>query len=343
MVRVFIILLLLAAGNTCFAQNSTVTVNDLLTLSSISPRNIESYLDKKGFGPSSTTVQNGVAVRTFQEKVKSGSMNINRSIDLYKNGDVNFIALKTSSLDEYTEGRSILKNAGFFYDRDTSRANSLVFKKDGITIQANSDNKPNSSPIYNFVLQKKEFPDPGPLKFAEDLLKFDSHDHLINYFGAENVKKDIYYFSENESTNCSVLYPNSSRQVMFIWEDGPNLFKISFIMISGVLQTTSTVQYNGNFSQNKWKFKSGIYLGMRIRDLLELNANDFSFYGRQSDYSFMVVPEKTRYIDFKTMGVLLDCFDCYNSPVLNTEKVSAATAADKDLSLYVSCIMISPQ
>ena len=61
--------------------------------------------------------------------------------------------------------------------------------------------------------------------------------------------------------------------------------------------------------------------------LLELNANDFSFYGRSSENSFMILPEQTRYIDFKKTGVMLACFDCQNSTLLDAEKVSAATAA----------------
>lgn len=334
--------MLLLANSFCFAQKSTVTVKDLLTLSSISPRNIESFLDKKGFVPGNTTVCDGVPVRTYLEKNNNRSAGVSRSIDLYKKGNTFCYTLKTTSADEYTEGRSILKNAGFFYDKDTSRDNALIFKKGSITVRANAGATDENSTEYHFVLQKKEFPDPGSIQFAEDLLKFESHEHLAHFFGADNVKQDIYYLSANEPVNCTVLFPNSSRQVVFIWEDDKNLYKISFAMISGVLHTASTVQYEGNFSQNKWQLRNGIYLGMRIKDLLELNANDFTFYGRQSDYSFLIVPEKTRYIDFKKVGVMLDCFDCYTSQVLNTEKVSAAAAADKDLALYVSCIMISP-
>src|SRR5262245_45989051 len=33
----------------CYAQNSSFTVDDLLNLSSLSPKNFDSYLEKKGF------------------------------------------------------------------------------------------------------------------------------------------------------------------------------------------------------------------------------------------------------------------------------------------------------
>lgn len=341
-----LLILLLLANTLCIAQKPLVTVRDLLTLSTLSPKNAESYLGKKGFAPGEARVQDGVVVKTFREKDNSNGIASpdagNRSIELYKQGNIYCYLLHTTSADEYKEGNSILKSAGFFYDNDTSHPNSLIFKKDGITVQARSVINDGSPAQYNFLLQKKEFPDPGNIGFGEDLLKFESHDHLVNYFGTENVKKDVYYLYPEQPTHCSVLFPNSSRQAMFIWEDEKNLYKISFIMISGVLRTANTVKFDGNFSQNAWKFRSGIYLGMRIKDLLKLNMNDFSFFGRESEYSFMVVPEKTRYVDFKNIGVMLDCFDCYSSPVLKKEKVSAIEAADMELSLYVSCIMIHP-
>jgi hypothetical protein len=54
------------------------------------------------------------------------------------------------------------------------------------------------------------------------------------------------------------------------------------------------------------------------------------------------VPEKTRYIDFTKVGVMLDCFDCNGARLLNGIKVSAEEAAQQELALFVSSMMISP-
>ncbi|MBL7741361.1 MAG: hypothetical protein JNK14_19205 [Chitinophagaceae bacterium] len=341
-----LLILLLLANTFCIAQKRSVTVSDLLTLATLSPKNAETYLNKKGFTQGDTKVQDGVMVRTFHEngqnKVAATEEAAGHTVELYKKGDLYCYLLHTSSADEYKESNSILKKAGFFYDTDTSQPHALIFKKGGITVRARSVTCERGSTRYNFLLQKKEFPDPGSVQFGEDLLKFESHDHLANFFGADNIKKDVYYLHPDQPTHCTVLFPNSSRQAMFIWEDEKNLHNISFIMISGVLKTTSTVQFDGNFNHSAWKFRSGLYLGMRLKDLLQLNMNDFLFFGQESEYSFMVVPEKTRYVDFKNIGVMFDCFDCYSSPVLKKEKVSALDAADMDLAIYISCIMIRP-
>jgi hypothetical protein len=313
------------------AQNKPLSVDDLLTLSSLSPKNFDNYMEKKGFFPAGRRLCDAVMATTFFEKnnnKEADPVSVSRSVDVYKKGDTYCFALHTSSMEEYGEGKNLLKKAGFFYDnaKELNQPASLVFQKGSITIISKSPVKGDSA-VYSFVLQKKEFPDPGHVQFAEDLLKFDSHEHLISFFGEENVKKDIYYSSENESTKCSVLFPNSSRQAVFIWDDASNLYKISFVLISGTIPTASAVQYSGNFSQNTWISKNGVYSGMRIKDLLKLNVNDFKFYGRDSEFSFMVVPEKTKYVDFIKVGVILGCFECNNSLLLDSVKVSADDTA----------------
>jgi hypothetical protein len=330
----------------CVAQSKSLSVDDLLTLTTLAPKNYDSYMSKKGFLPGARSQQDKAMAVTFFEKqspVVNDVQSISRTVDLYKKDDTWCFVLKTSSKEEYQEGRNILKKAGFFYDNagDTSQPTALMFQKRDITVLANSSGK-DENPVYTFLLQKKEFPDPGAIRFGDDLLKFDSHEHLVSFFGADNVKEDVYHFSEKETRKCSVLYGNTSQQVVFIWDDEKNLYKISFILISGVLPTASAVQYTGSIAQNAWVLKNGLYVGMRLKDLLKLNGNDFEFYGRNSEFAFMIEPEKTRNIDFKKVGIMLDCFNCSDASLLNKEKVSAEEAADQGLAVYISCVMISP-
>ncbi|HEY6503627.1 MAG TPA: hypothetical protein VIZ28_06590 [Chitinophagaceae bacterium] len=342
-----LLILLLLCSSVCRAQQKQVNVDDLLILSSISPKNFNTYLGKKGFVPTFKTMPgNNPAVTFIETKNSKGtdSLSFNRSIEMYKRDNSNFFALHTSSKEEFQEGRFRLKQAGFFYDNTnrTERPSSLCFKKGSITIITDTSIK-KEGVVYSFLLQKKEFPDPGTIRFAEDLLKFDSHEHLVHFFGKDNVKEDDYRFSENESKKCSVVFPNSSRQAVFIWDDESNLHKVSFIVIGGVVPTASAVQYNRSVGQNAWMLENGVYSGMRIKDLLKINGNDFKFYGQDSEFSFMIEPVNTKYIDFKRVGIVLGCFDCSGSPLLQTEKVSAEEAADLDLALYVSCVMIRPR
>ena len=155
------------------------------------------------------------------------------------------------------------------------------------------------------------------------------------------MKKDVYYFSEKKLKKCSVLFGNSNRQVVFVWEDEDNLRELSYILISGVLPTENGMPFNDNISRNKWTFKSGIYSGMSIRDLLDLNGKDFTFYGEDSEFSMMIEPGNTGNIDFKKTGIMLTSLD--GSPgILRKAKVSATAAIENHIALHVFYIMLTP-
>ncbi|MEI9910720.1 MAG: hypothetical protein WDO71_14220 [Bacteroidota bacterium] len=49
-------------------------------------------------------------------KKETDAVSVSRSVDVYKKGDTYCFALHTSSMEEYGEGKNILKKAGFFYD-----------------------------------------------------------------------------------------------------------------------------------------------------------------------------------------------------------------------------------
>lgn len=128
---------------------------------------------------------------------------------------------------------------------------------------------------------------------------------------------------------------------MFVWEDEDNLCKLSYILISGILPTENGLPFNDNISRNKWVFKSGVYSGMSIRDLIKLNGQDFNFYGINSEFSLMVEPVNTGDLDFKKTGIMLTSLDG-ESPVLKKLKVSAEAAVENRIALHVFYIMLTP-
>jgi hypothetical protein len=329
------------------AQAQSFTLDDLLTLSSLPPKNFDNYMNKKGFLLGSKSLQNGALSISFFEKRKNkpaDTLFISRTVELYKKEDSYCFVLNTTSWKECLDGRKRLKKAGFLCDgnTDTCKNFPLNFQKRNMTVQLTADSDEGDS-LYTFLLEKKKLPDPSAIQYAEDLLQFDSHEFLISFFGEKNVITDVYYFSEKDLRRCSVLYPNTSQQAVFIWEDEANLNKLSYVLISGILPTLSAVQYSGYISQNKWVSRTGLYSGMSLRELLRFNNSDFEFYGRESDLSFMVVPEKAGNINFRKTGVMLGCTDCNGYGLLNRTKVSAMDALQYNLALYIFYIMLSPE
>ena len=319
----------------------------LLTLSSLSPKKFDNYMSEKGFLSGGRTMQNDAMALTFLGKQKvnpddSVSIVHSRTVNLYKKENAYCYAYHTTSYEEFVEGKNRLKKANFFYPetKDTSQEVPMLFQHKNITIQTSKIIE-EGNPVYTFLLQKKVLPS-IVTRFAEDLLVFDSHEYLTAYFGEQNVKKDVYYFSEKKFKKCSVLFGNSNRQVVFVWEDEDNLSKLSYILISGVMPTAEGLPFNDNIGRNVWSFKSGIYCGMSIRELLEINKRDFNFFGVDSDYSMMIEPKNTGYIDFKRVGIMLSSLDGTSVPLLKKQKVSAEEAIENHLALHVFYIMLTP-
>lgn len=328
----------------CIAQSQSFTVDDLLTLSSLSSKKFDSYMKEKGFMPGGRTMLNEAMALTFLGKNKfnpEDSVIESRSVNLYKTNNTYCFAYHTSSLQEYLEGKNRLKRADFFYaeNKDTGLNTPMLFQQRNITVETSTSVEEGSN-VYTFLLKKRELP--NMTRFAEDLLKFDSHEYLVSYFGEENVKKDIYYFSEKDIKKCSVLFGNSNKQVVFIWKDEDNLSELSYILISGIMPTENGLPFNDNIGRNKWAFKTGIFSGMSIRELLELNERDFNFYGIDSEFSMMIEPKSTGRLNFAKIGIMLSCLDGTGSPLLKKQKISAEEAVDNRLAIHVSYIMLTP-
>ena len=343
MLRIFFLPLLLCLLSQAVPAQA-FSVDDLLALSSLSPKKFDHYLSQKGFFCTDRTIEDNATALTFLGQGKPDSAATlceNRKVRLFKKDNAYCFAFQTSSIDEFRLGKNRLRGSQQFYTlgRDTGSSSPLLFQYRNITIDARQGSE-DGNPVYTFVLKKKELP--ALPRYAEDLLKFDSHEYLLSYFGADNVKTDVYYFSETKIKKCSVLFGNSNRQVVFVWEDEDNLCKLSYILISGILPTENGMPFNDNISRNKWVFRSGIYSGMSIRELLELNGRDFSFYGIKSEFSLMVEPVNTGYIDFKRTGVMLSCLDGTGSPLLKRDKINALDAVENRLALHVFYIVLAP-
>lgn len=342
--KILSILLLLCpfAG---ISQTQPLTVDDLLALSSLSQKNFDGYMEKKGFSiKKRSLIENCMGFSYFEGSgsFTGDSLPVTRSVDLYKNNDTWCLAFHTTSKTEYIEERNRLKEMDFFSGtKDNGPDVSLLFQKGSLSVEVLSASN-DGMPLYTVMVRKKEMPEAGKVQYADDLLRFDSHEYLSLFFGAGNVKKDVYFLSENESRKCTVLFPNSSQQVVFVWDDENNYRKILFVQVSGTMATASTAKYNGGLGQNVWALRNGVYSGMMIKDLLDLNANDFRFYGFNSEYSLMIEPKNTGKINFKRIGIKLTCFNCPGSRIMDQSEVSAEDAVNNNLALHVSAIMLSP-
>ena len=279
---------------------------------------------------------------SFLPKSKGRQQDISqrKSVDIDLLADSKNFSLQTSSI-EYMEGQLRLIKSKYFYDdqKDVHKESSMLFQKGNISILATSGMQ-DSIMQYTFKLKVKTIP--SAVMYAEDLLQFDSHEFLSSFFGAQNVKKDMYYFSEKELKKCSVLFSGTPRQAVFVWGDEDNLNKLSYILISNVLHTKGAEKNNPLSGNNEWKFQNGIHAGMAIRDLLKINEMDFDIYGNQSELAFMAKPTENGKIDFSKTAVMFTCSDCFDDKIFRQKIVSALDVAKANLPMRINDVIIYP-
>jgi len=329
-------------ANNVYSQG--FSAKDFLFASSLSSKKLETYLSKRNFTPSGSRSQNDTLVNIYSLKPprkKKDTLNIKKSIELFQLKNNFSFTYITSLKDEYTENLRLLKETGFFCGNENDTV-AVLFQRRNVSVLARLIKEPTGDTLYSLFFQEKELPLAEKIQVAEDLLQFYSHEYLVGVFGEKNVIKDLYYFSEKEFSKCSVLFPKTSRQAVFIWEDEINLCKPSYLVIGGNMNTASSANYDGVIDENVWHSKEGVYSGMSLHGLIKLNGSGFQFYGKHSRFPYMVVPENNGSLNFKKNRVVLGCLNPSGSSLLNNATISVEDIISDNLGLYVFMIMLVP-
>jgi hypothetical protein len=330
----------------CNVHSQEFSAKDFLFASSVPSKKLESYLTKNHFLPGGSKIQDGSQVNIYRYlkpqkgKKRKDTLHIDRTIEILRTKNNFSFTYITSLKKEFDESLLELKESGFFCgnEKDTT---GILFQRKNITVLA-STLKETDDTLYSLVIHQQELPLPETIQFAEDLLQFYSHEYLVSFFGESNVIKDLYYFSEKDVAKCSVLFPKTSRQAVFIWEDNINLCKPAYLIIGGNMNTSTISNYDGVIGENVWNSKAGIYSGMSLNSLMRLNGNSFKFYGKNSPSPYMIVPENTGAINFKANRVVLGCLNPSGSRLLNNSTISADEILSDNLGIYVYMMMILP-
>ena len=266
-----------------------------------------------------------------------------KSISRYDIAGESSVLYKTNLPTEFAQIKDQAKRAGFicYTETDSIIPSDLLYQKEDMTVHAFKTGGDDSMQ-YAFHIKRKLLPRLKNIRYAEDLLQFTSHEYLAYVFGEKNVKKDVYFFSENELAKCSVLFLNTDRQVVFLWEDGTNNCKLSNLLIGGQQMLKSSMEHNNFVGQNTWRLKNGMHAGMTLYELRMLNGQDFKFYSGNSDQIGMVLADNTGKINFEQQGVILGCMNCRDSKFLTTSVMSAEEALSEERILFVLSIILTP-
>lgn len=325
-----------------------MSVTDFAIIASLPDKKAENYITKRGFTQIARNFDDGKVTNEYffgpkkkgKEKEKEPIDSVLRFIAEYSQGKNTGVIYKTSSLEEYETLLTQFTETGYVSGKE-GKDSLLFFQKADMIVHV-SEVEQEEGKFYQLHLDKTPLPSLSTVRFADDLLRYGSHENLVMMFGKANVKKDVYYFTDKDVTRCSVLYPNTKNQVIFIWDDEENSRQLSYLMIGGSLRAESSTGFNQTIALNSWRSAAGLYTGMKMSEILQANESDFSFYGTSSEFAFMAVPEKKGNIDFKKTGIVLGCLNCNDAPLLKKEKISAEEALNAGLQLYILSIVLVP-
>lgn len=324
------------------AQKGEFSIKDLVLFTNVPENKFGSHVLRKGYKP----YLNDSVERNFSAYLKiSKDKTLEKLLGRYDKNDTAAIFYQTNSKLEFEELKANLEEDGFEHEAVDSGSKSLpaFYQRGNVTIIP-MIRKENEKEFFGFTVERKELPKANEIIYAEDLLQLNSHQYLCSVFGAANVKKDFFFFSEKEVNKCSVLFPNTSLQVIFIWKDAVNNKEISYIMIGGELRSKSSEGFEKAIDMNKWRSKQGVYLGMTLRELEKFNSGAIKFFGWESEQPGIVYPKNKGSIDFTKLGVQLNCLDCNEDKYYShTSLINSTDVIQQNGRVYVSTLVLMPK
>jgi hypothetical protein len=333
---------------TALANGQELSADKLMDMLSLPVPKLESQLLNKKYRSAGIESYGDTVVKTYEYrpalKKKKLTDSVSRKLLRSVLKETFTLTYQTTSVSEYSIIIETLKKEGFYcdYEKDSSITPlSYLYQHEDYTAGA-FIKKADSTSWYSITLHKKIFPVERDLHYAEDLLEFTSHEYLVYYFGANNVKKDIYYFAGNDIVNCSVLFINSKRQVIFIWKDGLNRRTINNLLFGGQHKLKSQQDYDKFIAENSWFLKSGVHAGMPLFKLRTLNEKNIAFCGGDAANPGLVFTESTGEVDFKNAEVILGCMNCSDDKFLSSKIMYADQAMEEARVFFVLTISLYP-
>lgn len=339
--RFFTLFILL---NTSLVKAQVLSVNNMVTAVSLTSSKADNFISQRGFSLVSSNKLLDTVFQAYQYKKKKqkDKDSTQRSFSKFASAITSGVIYETNSFREFAEMKDQLKRAGFVCAEETdSNTTAWFFQKENLTAHA-SILKDNGDTLYSVKVQKANLPGIKDIMYGEDLLAFTSHENLVHTFGKNNVKKDIYFFSEKEFNRCSVLFPNTPRQAVFLWDDQINDCHLQYIIFGGQLMVQGAMNYDEIVGENNWMLKSKIHAGLSLAELRRFHGNDFTFYSGKSAYSGMVIPGGPGNINFKNESVVLACLNCNDNKFMSQSTMTADEAILEGRRFFILSIMLYP-
>lgn len=336
---------LIFSGNVCHAQRLP-DLEDFLEWASLPTVKSESSVLRKGFFSKPVERKGDTVLRHFEfpkipaTKRREADTALRQLIH-YELKEKTRIGYSTTSAEEYQTLLGQLKEKKFNYPEEGAHPDKSIFQLRDMLVETHVDTL-DGVVVHSFMFFRKHFPDPIDVNYADDLFVFSSHEYLAHYFGEQNVRKDMYFISGNDMVNCSILFANTARQVVFLWYDQANRRGIRGILLGGQQNVAGATQLSNYVGQNNWVLKSGLFAGMTLYQLRVKNEADIVFHGGNSPDAGTVVADNKGKFNFNREQVELGCINCSDEAFARAKLIHGDEALEDGRILFVLSIAVQP-
>ena len=321
------------------------SIKDITDLLDYNPTKLESHLQKKGFKRTYQFVSDDISPLAFTQTEKIDSINsITRSFRIINEERGYKLRYQTTSSEEYVNLKDELKKSGFVYcpKKEANSTLPVLYQKQTFAIESVVQ-KEDSGYVYMLDAEKESLPRLRDINYAEDLLQINSHECLAELFGKDNVKKDVFYYSPTDSNRCTVLYPNTNREAIFIWNNEEDMRDISFVIIGGHLNTGDKIDNINQIKHSAWKSRQGLFCGMSLLEIQELNRQPVKFYNWNTESAGYLTPQNKGQLDFDQLGMVLNCLNCNYVENEKTNILQSDRALDENQKVFLATMIVLPE
>lgn len=335
MKKFYLLVALLAGLHTLSAQ--TISLNELLNMAAIGAGKFQQYASRKGFQMEERQQD---FVRMQYSRDTANAFFISRKW----NGHGGWLRLEKITAADYELLKQRMKADGFVAGELKAKVHTELFERGSLLITASPEiDLEEGKRLYNLVIQDKPLPKAKDLQYAEDLLQFDSHQQLVQVFGSNNVLKDVFIQADGTMKPCSIIYPQSPYEAVFVWNDGSNLRILEQVRVGGNSHTKSSLRYNNSVSQNRWASRQGVYPTMTLDQLVSRNESPVSFYGWGAENSGMLCSGTSGKLDLSQMSFVFSCFNCNEEKYYGDARHNATDVINDSRRVHIATLILKPE
>lgn len=240
------------------------------------------------------------------------------------------LVLCTSVTTTEAQWHNSLHAAGFVLL--TYNDNGKRYAKANLTVTVQGSAQPEGIIV---TVENRHLPRRKDIRYAEDLLAFNSHQQLEHVFGTGNVVHDSFVHNDGGEEPCSVLYPNTPLEAVFLWKDAMNGYGLQQLRVGGNRHTKKAREQSATIAQSNWMSRQGVYPGMRLLQLERHHGQLLSICPGNT-----VCAHSGGFIDFTQLGLELSCIYCPDDATETTHFAAAPTNLHN--SMFVATLILRP-